>query len=200
MSRHAPAIGLVLIMLVGMADSRLPEPTVWMEQVATQLFAALDPQASSAAADLEGVMHDNVDFAAIAGGVMGQHRARATTAQRARFQRMFEHSVVELLRSVVDDIGDYQLSVGVARIPRADRAQVPVLIATDGSRSIDMQFSIAAVDGRWQVRNVIVAGVNLGVTFRNQFDELMKSRDGDLDAAIDAWQQTMQSSTLVDAQ
>jgi phospholipid transport system substrate-binding protein len=44
-------------------------------------------------------------------------------------------------------------------------------------------------DGVWRVRNVIVDGVNLGLTYRNQFASAMQSGDarGDIDAVIDEW-------------
>lgn len=199
MSKHVARVGLVLILLTGMTHPALPDPADWMEQVATQLLAALDDEGAGAEPSLESVLHENVDFAAIARGVMGAYRSAATVVQSARFQRTFEQSVIELLRSATGDLGDYQLSVGSARVPRAGRAQVPVVLTTSDGQTFEMQFSMAGVGGHWRVRNIIVGGVNLGVTFRNQFSELMKSHGGDVDAVIDAWTETMQSSNLVEA-
>ena len=38
-----------------------------------------------------------------------------------------------------------------------------------------------------RVRNLILEGLNLGLTYRNQFDELMQANGNNVDKAIDAW-------------
>ena len=40
--------------------------------------------------------------------------------------------------------------------------------------------------GEWKLINIIINGVNLGLTFRNQFYSLMKT-EKDLDKVIDKW-------------
>ena len=40
--------------------------------------------------------------------------------------------------------------------------------------------------GEWKLINIIINGVNLGLTFRNQFYSLMK-KENDLDKVIDKW-------------
>ena len=41
--------------------------------------------------------------------------------------------------------------------------------------------------GSWQLRNIIIEGVNLGEIYRNQFEASARKNDGDLDAVIDSW-------------
>ena len=43
--------------------------------------------------------------------------------------------------------------------------------------------------GDWRVRNVIVNGINLGLTYRNQFAEALRSpaNKGDIDKVIAGW-------------
>ena len=40
--------------------------------------------------------------------------------------------------------------------------------------------------GEWKLINIIINGVNLGLTFRNQFYSLMK-KENDLDKVIGKW-------------
>ena len=42
-------------------------------------------------------------------------------------------------------------------------------------------------DGNWKIINIIVNGVNLGLTFRNQFRALAEEFDGDIDKVILNW-------------
>ncbi|MEM8769011.1 MAG: ABC transporter substrate-binding protein, partial [Pseudomonadota bacterium] len=41
----------------------------------------------------------------------------------------------------------------------------------------------------WQVRNIIINGINMGLTYRNQFASAVKdpAYGGDMDKAIDGW-------------
>ena len=41
--------------------------------------------------------------------------------------------------------------------------------------------------GQWKLINIVINGVNLGLTFRNQFYSLMKSESNDLDLVIEKW-------------
>ena len=38
--------------------------------------------------------------------------------------------------------------------------------------------------GQWKVRNLILNGINLGLTFRNQFASTVEANRGNLDKAI----------------
>ena len=42
-------------------------------------------------------------------------------------------------------------------------------------------------NGKWKLINIVINGVNLGLTFRNQFYSLMKTEDNDMDVVIDKW-------------
>jgi len=41
--------------------------------------------------------------------------------------------------------------------------------------------------GEWKLINIVINGVNLGLTFRNQFYSLMKTEEEDLDTVIEKW-------------
>lgn len=41
--------------------------------------------------------------------------------------------------------------------------------------------------GDWQLRNIIIEGVNLGEIYRNQFEASARQNEGDLDAVIASW-------------
>ena len=41
---------------------------------------------------------------------------------------------------------------------------------------------------RYKIVNIIIDGINLGLTFRNQFQGVLKKSNFDLDEAINSWQ------------
>ena len=54
-------------------------------------------------------------------------------------------------------------------------------------------FSLATTEnyrnkeGEWKIINIVVNGVNLGLTFRNQFYSLSIKRNADIDLVIEEW-------------
>lgn len=74
-----------------------------------------------------------------------------------------------------------------AELTREDRARVTMdVTATDGQK-FTLFYSMALGESGWEVRNIVVDGINLGVTFRNQFDALMGENGGSVNAVVDAW-------------
>ena len=41
--------------------------------------------------------------------------------------------------------------------------------------------------GEWKLINIVINGVILGLTFRNQFSSLMKKNENNIDKVIDTW-------------
>ena len=41
--------------------------------------------------------------------------------------------------------------------------------------------------GQWKLINIVINGVNLGLTFRNQFYSLMEKEGNNLDVVIERW-------------
>ena len=131
----------------------------------------------------------NVDFPAITRGVLGKYRDAVDENQRARFQGEFERSMLKLLRAALKTAGDYSIDVTGTRVSEKNqaRAQAFATVTTGDKQKIQLVSSIAKIDDDWKVRNLILEGLNLGLTYRNQFDELMQANGNDVDKAIDAW-------------
>ena len=57
----------------------------------------------------------------------------------------------------------------------------------ENGQVLQIVASMARGDNGWQVRNLIFDGVNLGLTYRNQFSQLMRETENDADLAIARW-------------
>jgi len=60
-------------------------------------------------------------------------------------------------------------------------------VTTQEGKSFKLTYSMAKKESGWQVRNIIVDGINMGLTYRSQFDSSMISNDNNIDAVIDTW-------------
>lgn len=133
-----------------------------------------------------------IDFKTITRGVISkQHASALSKAQIDRFQLEFEQSMIQLLRKLVASLDDVQVVVKDVNKRNDTRAQVLAVIEIDSGERFELLSSIVWIDERWKVRNIIANGVNLGVTYRNQFNELMKTHGGDGAAVIAAWSESL---------
>lgn len=196
-------IGIVLLSFALGAGpvhaSNAPDPRQRVEATANQLFAITDsgtPDDPANQAQVEAkaqqILGEIVDYAAIARGVYGKtYRGMVSEDQNLRFQKEFERSIVQLLAKALMDMGPSETVVHEASMRGDTRAQIPVVVTTSHRETFEFQFSLALAQQVWQVRNLIVNGVNLGLTYRNQFSELMKTHGDNIDAVIDAWSDSM---------
>ena len=66
-------------------------------------------------------------------------------------------------------------------------AFVEAKLERPGKESIPVQFALGLDDTRgWLIENVTVAGINLGLLLRDQFNALVSST-GSVSGAIDSW-------------
>jgi phospholipid transport system substrate-binding protein len=143
--------------------------------------------------EVEALLSPVVDFPRFAGSVMGKkYYQQATEEQRRRFADSFKWGLVRTYSLALTEFEDGELVVVPATEPprRADRVSVNQEIHTAGGQVFPVVYSMAlGKDGRWLMRNLIVNGVNLGLTYRSQFQSTASdpANAGDLDKVIEAW-------------
>ncbi|GAA3897602.1 phospholipid-binding protein MlaC [Halomonas cibimaris] len=129
------------------------------------------------------------DFRYIGASVMGSYFRNATPEQRRRFVDVFRQTLIDTYtRGLVTFDYDELRVVNDQRPQRyEDRASVEMEIVANSGDIYPVSYSLRLDDDEWRVVNVIVNGINLGLTFRNQFDQAMRENNRDYDAAIRDW-------------
>ncbi len=131
-----------------------------------------------------------VDFDAFSRGVMGSYYKAATSEQRENFVAAFKATLIELytqglVSAQVEDIGIEDTNI---RSPKS--ATVMMVVTSKDQNSYKLQYSLRRRDDTpWKIRNIIVDGVNVGLTYRNQFKSAMETENGDLERVITIWPQ-----------
>jgi len=198
----AAITGLVVMLGSGIAaaaeDWRQAE--VLVEQTSEQMQALIEAAQSYAEEDperfyveVEALLSPVVDFRRFAGSVMGKkYYQQATDEQRARFADSFKWGLVRTYGLALTEFNDGKLRLVPASTPprRPDRVSVSQEIVTASGQVFPVVYSMAWTDDAgWQMRNIIVNGVNMGLTYRNQFQSAAQNPEygGDLDKVIDSW-------------
>ena len=130
-----------------------------------------------------------VDFRRVGASVMGKKYYKASTKdQRLRFISVFQTSMLDTYSSTLAQWGDQTIDTHFS--------QKTVFAKTeDVNQSLVASNSIYPITykvrddgkGNWLIINIIVNGVNLGLTFRNQFQALALEHNENIDDIINHW-------------
>lgn len=143
--------------------------------------------------EVEALLRPVVDFDSFARSVMAVYYKQASDEQRRRFADTFRWGLVRTYALALIEFNDEGEVVLVPpdRPPRSPKRQtVKMEIRSASGEVYPVLYSMGlGKDGIWRVRNIIVNGINMGLTYRSQFASAMSDRQygGDMDLVIDAW-------------
>lgn len=143
--------------------------------------------------ELEAIVDDSLegvaDFRYIGASVMGRYFGNATPQQRSRFVETFRKTLIDTYAKglVTFDYREIRVLDNQQASRFEDQASVAMEVVANDGTVYPVSYSLRLDDGQWKVVNVIVNGINLGLTFRNQFDQAMRDHNRDYDAVIDDW-------------
>ncbi len=177
----------------------------FMQQVTTQLLHRLvneRPAYTKDPALLFRIVDENitpyVDYPTIARRVMGRFYRQASDAQRQRFVAQFKDSLIRTYGNGLASYDHERISVLPARAGATNTATatVDMLITMNSGQNVPVTYELQrAGNGAWMLENVVLNGINLGLTFRNQFASDVEQYHNDLDQVITHWLPHAQSAT-----
>ena len=152
-------------------------------------YADSDPERFFAA--VEALLAPVVDFEGFARRVMSAHYRKATPEQRQRFAETFKWGLVRTYSLTLTDFtGGEVVVVPPDAPPRHPRRRNVKMEIHQGGEVYPVLYAMTqSADGGWRIGNIVIAGVNIGLTYRSQFRSVAADAryGGDLDQVIDAW-------------
>ena len=140
-------------------------------------------------ASVSKVLEPSVSFDYIARNVMGPTAEQATDAQKAKFAETFKLGLVKTLAKGMANYSDLKITVVPPKEDISGQKRVEVLQEVAGGDKTNQVSYTMAQDktGEWKLINVILNGVNLGKSFRDQFAQSLKQNGNNIDAVIAGW-------------
>lgn len=184
---------MTLLLSSQLASAAAENPKDFVQRISTELTTRLVKERPAYKKDpqlLFTIVKENiepyVDFPGFAKGVMGQFYRQADDKQRAQFTDTFKQS---LIRTYANGLGAYENQKFTVRPYKAGddakKAQVDMDIQTGDGKTVLVTYQMVLdAQDQWKVRNLILDGINLGLTFRNQFASTVEANHGNLDKAI----------------
>ena len=130
-----------------------------------------------------------VDFKRISRNVMGRYYKDANKEQIEKFNKVFKASLLETYSKTLAEFKDEEILVSsqVKKSPKGNREKVSLQIVTSTKIYPAVYDMYRNKQGQWKLINIVINGVNLGLTFRNQFYSLMEKEGNNLDVVIEKW-------------
>jgi len=130
-----------------------------------------------------------VDFKRISRNVMGRYYKDANKEQIEKFNKVFKASLLETYSKTLAEFKDEEILVSseVKKSPKGNREKVSLQIVTPTKVYPAIYDMYLNKQGQWKLINIVINGVNLGLTFRNQFYSLMEKEGNNLDVVIERW-------------
>ena len=134
-----------------------------------------------------------IDFRRVAATVMGKKYYLASSKeQRSEFVDIFKDSLLDTYAETLAQ-WENQTITTIFPINMQDQSyelkniEVQQTLNT-GSSKYPISYKLRKnKDNSWSIVNIIVNGVNLGLTFRNQFQALASNNNGDIEATLKGW-------------
>ncbi len=205
MKTYAKSILLALTVLLAAASAsaeELPDPIESVETATSDLLAKLeevrplyDSDRELFFQEVEGALGPFIDFEGFSRGVMAKYYRLATADQKAQFAETFQNQLVRTYSSALVTFNNEKIVVlPLERPPERGRATAKLEIHGADGAVYPVTYTLAAVDGKWKLRNIIVEGINIGLQFRSQFSSSMQRYRNDIDAVITNWDVEIQES------
>lgn len=183
--------GVVATMIGSAVAAPAQAPSDFIKSVADSLIGKLKAEHNhlNNPATINAIVKQNlepyVDAQAFTRIVMGAYASpqSSTPQQRAAFESNLRQSLIQNYGSALAKYSNQGYEIRPYR-PSAGAYQVVTLDFISQGQKTPVAFQLADHGSDWKIRNMNVAGIDLGLQFRNQFASTVQRNGGNLDKAI----------------
>ena len=135
------------------------------------------------------VFEPMVDFRRVGASVMGKkYYLAASASQRLQFIQSFKTSLLDTYSSTLAQWGDQKIITIFPEVSEYKRTEDVQQNLITSSNIYPITYKVRKdKNGNWLIINIIVNGVNLGLTFRNQFQALAISHEENIEITLKNW-------------
>ena len=155
--------------------------------VSNQSLYTSDPEQFKA--KINTIFEPMVDFRRVGASVMGKkYYIAATKDQRLRFISVFKTSLLDTYSSTLAQWGDQTIETNFSKKIVFNKTEDVNQSLITSNNIYPITYKVRSDSkGNWLIINIIVNGVNLGLTFRNQFQALASEHNENIDDIINHW-------------
>ena len=130
---------------------------------------------------------ENFDVPSIAQFVLGLYWPRATQEQRAEYIKLFEDFVVRsYAKKFADYSGDGFKTGAIIKMSGSDSVVSSQIRAREDKPPVRVDWRVRDNDTHYRIVDVMVEGISMSVTHRDEFAAVIRSSGGTVAGLIDA--------------
>ena len=138
---------------------------------------------------IKDIFEPMIDFRRVAASVMGKkYYLMATKDERSQFVEIFKDSLLDTYAETLAQWGDSKITT---KFPLEEHELVKNVevkqILDTGTSTYPISYKLRKNKDGWKIINIIINGVNLGLTFRNQFQALALTHDENIALTLENW-------------
>ena len=162
------------------------DPYIFIDENAQKMVRVLTEDSSLFETDralyedkIKEIFEPMIDFRRVAASVMGKkYYLLATKEERAEFVLIFRDSLLDTYAETLAQWGDSTITTEFPKNKEELSKNVEVKQTLDtGTSKYPISYKLRKSKDGWKIVNIIINGVNLGLTFRNQFQALAVSHN-----------------------
>ena len=172
------------------------DPYIFIDENAQKMVRVLTEDSSLFETDrvlyenkIKEIFEPMIDFRRVAASVMGKkYYLLATKEERAEFVLIFRDSLLDTYAETLAQWGDSTITTEFPKNREELSKNVEVKQTLDtGTSKYPISYKLRKSKDGWKIVNIIINGVNLGLTFRNQFQALAVSHNENISDTLRNW-------------
>jgi phospholipid transport system substrate-binding protein len=168
-----------------MAFAQDSEPEALVKKITTEVLAAIKSDKDLAAGNREKAVKlaeekilPYVDFEEATRLAVGRGWKEATPEQRKKLVAEFRSMLVRTYSNAIGTYEGQTMKVQPSRVkPGENEATVRNQFVRPGAKPVLIDYSMRKTDSGWKIYDIVVEGVSLVLTYRSEFDAVVK-QDG----------------------
>jgi phospholipid transport system substrate-binding protein len=173
------ALGAFWFSAAGLAQELAPDELV--KKITEDVLASIKSDKDLAAGDKQKALKlaeekvlPYVDFEEATRLAVGRAWSQATPEQKKRLVNEFRNMLVRTYSNAIESYQGQTLKVMPSRAKQADEATVRTQFVRAGGKPLPIEFQMRKTDQGWKVYDIAVEGISLVLTYRSEFDAVVK--------------------------
>ncbi|MCW0210960.1 MAG: ABC transporter substrate-binding protein [Achromobacter sp.] len=139
----------------------------------------------------QALLHKGFDVPYIGRWVLGRFWNQATERQQADYQRLFERLIITTYAGRFLEYSGETFKVTGVWAEKDSDSMVATQIVRSNGPPLNVEWRVRQRDGQHKIIDVVVEGVSMGVTQRQEFASVIQQNGGKVDGLIQALRQKL---------
>ena len=182
--RALPLLGALLIFPLSSGAS---SPEEFVRETGARVFSSLGEEGLDATEHtrrFRSLLNEAFDLPAITRFVLGRYWRTASDEEKTEFSSLFEKYLVQAYANRFRDLGDKKLKVLRSQELTGGQTLVMSEIDVEDSQPVKVNWRIRGAGQEFKITDVLVEGVSMSVTQRDEFASVIRQGGGRIDGLL----------------